>query len=564
MKYTDKKNVLELVAVMLRHGITDIVLSPGSRNAPLLHTFSQHPEFKCYSVVDERSAAFFGLGLAQQLNKPVAICCTSGSALLNYAPAVAEAFYQQIPLLIISADRPLAWLGQQDGQMLPQHNALKAVCNYSVQLPEINTQEERWFCNRLINQAILNLYNQGGTPSHINIPIAEPLYNFTTEVLPEVRIIRKHEPVCDYDAGEEVKQLQASGKIWVLCGQMNTDASLTDLLQRFAAQYDALVISEHTSNLSGDFVMKQLDAMLYTLTEEEQTDLAPEIVISIGGHWVSRRIKQFLRSHTPKACWSLQSGDELKDAFSCLSEVYDMSPTVFLNSLLRNASGKAEGNYATYWNERANQLQQAGSLWIQSADYSDLKVIDTLMSRLPMNSFLHLGNSSSVRNAQLCNLDASIRVISNRGVSGIDGIVSTTVGFACETSELVFLFVGDLSFFYDQNGLWNKYVKNNLRIVLMNNGSGGIFHLLPGADKSEAMDGFIACHHQTQAKEWVLSRGFEYLSASDSEQLDEILETFMNKESNKPLFLEVFTSAEVNPKVFRSYYHYIKTLNNGN
>ncbi|MGL4805065.1 MAG: 2-succinyl-5-enolpyruvyl-6-hydroxy-3-cyclohexene-1-carboxylic-acid synthase, partial [Bacteroidales bacterium] len=251
-------------------------------------------------------------------------------------------------------------------------------------------------------------------------------------------------------------------------------------------------------------------------------------------------------------------------AFSCLTEVYDMAPTVFLNSLLRNASGKTQSNYAIYWNERANQLQQAGSLWIQSADYSDLKVIHTLMSRLPMQSFLHLGNSSSVRNAQLCNLDASIRVISNRGVSGIDGIVSTTVGFACETSELVFLFVGDLSFFYDQNGLWNKYVKSNLRIVLMNNGNGGIFHLLPGADKSEAMDGFIACHHQTQAKEWVLSRGFEYLSASDSEQLDEILETFMNKESNKPLFLEVFISAEVNPKVFKSYYHYIKTLNNGN
>lgn len=564
MKYTDKKNVLELIAVMLKQGITDIVLSPGSRNAPLLHTFSQHPAFKCYSIVDERSAAFFGLGLAQQLNRPVAICCTSGSALLNYAPAVAEAFYQQIPLLIISADRPLAWLGQQDGQMLPQHNALKAVCKHSVQLPEINTAEERWFCNRLINQAILNLSDQGGTPSHINIPIGEPLYNFITEELPDVRVIRKHQSVSAYNAEKEIEQLQSFPKIWVICGQMKYDRSLTEQLQLFAQKFDALVIAEHTSNLSGDFVMKQLDAMLYTLTEEEQLNLTPDIVISIGGHWVSRRIKQYLRSHVPHAFWSLQSGEELKDAFSCMTDVYDLSPEIFFEALLKGDGKTNMAAYASNWLKRAKHLQQAGEEWIENAGYSDLKVIRELISRLPRHSFLHLGNSSSVRNAQLCNLDDSIRVISNRGVSGIDGIVSTTIGFACETNELVFLFVGDLSFFYDQNGLWNKYVGKNLRIVLMNNGSGGIFHLLPGADKSGAMNDFIACHHATQAKEWVVSRGFDYMSVSDSEQLDEILDAFMNKETDKPLFLEVFTSAEVNPQVFKSYYHYIKTLNNGN
>ena len=179
--YSNKKNVLQLAALLREYGIDHVVVSPGSRIAPLTQTFSQHPAFKCFTVVDERSAAFFALGLIQKINRPVAVCCTSGTALLNFGSAVAEAFYQQLPLLVISADRPAAWIGQMDGQTLPQPGIFNTLVKKSVQLPEPVTEEDEWYCNRLINEALLELNHYGKGPVQINVPLSEPLFEFTTE-----------------------------------------------------------------------------------------------------------------------------------------------------------------------------------------------------------------------------------------------------------------------------------------------------------------------------------------------------------------------------------------------
>lgn len=556
--YSDKKNIRELITLLLGHGIDHIVLSPGSRNAPLLHTFSQHPDFTCYTVVDERSAGFFALGLAQNLQRPVALCCTSGSALLNYAPAVSEAYYQKIPLLVISADRPVQWLGQQDGQMIPQQQALTGICNATVQLPEIHTQEEAWYCNRLINEAILALDKNGKGPSHINIPVSEPLYKFTDEPLPVPRIIRKRKAKPIWDAVPDAETLRTTPKCWILVGQLPPDNGLSDLLSRVARKYDALIVCEHTANIDSTLAIRNMDAMLYALSEEEQAALAPDLLISFGGHLVSKRIKQYLRKQTVSAHWWISDTDEVIDSFGILTDILSVDPAVFFGALLEEEGGK-DTTYSQEWISRSNRLSDRGEAWAKKAEYSDLTVVGDFLNCLPENVALHLGNSSSIRNAQLFSLPPDTKVYSNRGVSGIDGVVSTAVGFAALNNRMTYLISGDLSFFYDMNALWNRHLSNNLRIMMMNNGSGGIFHLLPGADQSAALNDYIACHHQTEAKVWAESRGFHYLSARNRTELREKLDRFTDTTSDKPLFLEVFTSHEVNPVVFKAYFHQLKS-----
>lgn len=563
--YSDKKNIRELVALLPEQGIDHIVLSPGSRNAPLLHTFSQHPGFTCYTVVDERSAAFFALGLAQNLQRPVALCCTSGSALLNYAPAISEAYYQKIPLLVISADRPVQWLGQHDGQMIPQQNALAGITNGSVQLPEIRTQEDAWYCNRLINEAILALDKNGKGPSHINIPISEPLYKFTDEPLPVPRVIHRHKPSVVADVESGLQQLRSVSKCWILVGQMPPDNHLSNLLSQVARKYDALIVCEHPGNIHSVEAIRNMDALLYTLTDEEQKELAPDLLITLGGHLVSKRIKQYLRNQSITAHWRIDESEDVVDPFECLTDLISVDPVVYFQALCAECDEASEtGNYAGYWKSRAEEIAVRGESWARKADYADLTVVGEFLNRLPEGVALHLGNSSSIRNAQLFPLPPGTNVYSNRGVSGIDGVISTAVGFAASNNQETYLIAGDLSFFYDMNALWNRHVSPHLHIMMMNNGSGGIFHLLPGADQSAALNDYIACHHQTEAKAWAESRGFTYLSARNKTELGEALDIFTKSGSDKPLFLEVFTSHEVNPIVFKAYYHQLKSTEYGN
>ena len=240
--YSDKKNILQLASLLIEHGISNVVFCPGSRNAPIVHTLANHSFFNCHSVTDERSAGFFALGLALHGGKPAAICCTSGTALLNIHPAVAEAFYQEVPLVVISADRPTAWIGQMDGQTLPQPGVFGSLVKKSVHLPEIHTEQDEWYCNRLINEALLELNHHGKGPVHINVPISEPLYQFTTPELPKVRVITRYQGLNVYDRkyddlierlNKYSKRIQVREYSWI-CIPMPSDippaCSLTDRL----------------------------------------------------------------------------------------------------------------------------------------------------------------------------------------------------------------------------------------------------------------------------------------------------------------------------------------------
>jgi len=558
--FSNKTNILQLASLMLQYGIRHVVLSPGSRNAPLIHTFTQHPGFTCYTVVDERSAAFFALGLSQKLHQPVAACCTSGTALLNYGPAIAEAFYQEIPLLVISADRPESWIGQADGQTIPQNGAFAAITKKSVQLPEPVNNTDEWYCNRLINEALIQLTANGNGPVHINVPLSEPLYQFTTHDLPETRKITFHTAKQQVETESFQSIWNASSKRMIVVGQLPPGNSLDGILGSLLEKEDVVVLAEQIGNIHLPQQIANFDLVLASLPEEELNNYAPDLLITLGGHLTSKRLKQLLRKHKPQHHWDIRPDGKVKDTFQTITDLIAADAAHFLQQLAENIIPKENKakEFNNLWIDKSTVAEQKVARFMKEAPFSDLTVANAFIQRLPQQSTLHLSSSAPIRYAQICNLNPTVSVLSNRGTNGIDGSMSTAVGYAAANKGLTFLLIGDLSFFYDINALWNKQISKNLRILLVNNGGGNMFHLINGPQQSEAMEGYIACHHQESAKDRVLAFGLHYLSATNFDELDRCLPYFCNPDEDYPVVLEVFTHTETNAYVFSRLFEALK------
>lgn len=549
--YTDKKNILQLVALLEAHGVTKIVLCPGSRNIPLVHTLSTHPSFKCYSVTDERSAGFFAIGLALNGGAPAAVCCTSGTALLNLHPAVAEAFYQNVPLVVISADRPAAWIGQMDGQTLPQPGVFGTLVKKSVNLPEIYTDEDEWYCNRLVNEALLETHHHGKGPVHINVPVTEPIFRFTTETLPEVRVITRYQGlnIYDRDYNDLIQRLNQYQKRMIIVGQMN-------LIYLFEKKYSKLLykhfawLTEHIGNQTIPGIpVKNFDVAIYAMDGEMQEKMAPELLITYGGHVVSKRLKKFLRNNPPKEHWHVSPDGEIVDLYGSLTTVIEMDPFEFLEKIAFLLENKTP-QYPLLWENFCKTLPQP------ELPYSEMSAIGALIQALPQQCALHLANSSAVRYAQLFTVPATVEVCCNRGTSGIDGSLSTAVGYAAASDKLNFVVIGDLSFFYDMNALWNGNFGANLRILLLNNGGGEIFHTLPGLEMSGTSHKFITAVHKASAKGWAEDRGFLYQKVEDEVQLEEAIQLFTQPEPmTQPVLVEVFTNKNKDARILKDFYH---------
>lgn len=551
--YSEKKNALQLVALLKAHGIRQVVLSPGSRNSPLTHSLAIDGDFTCYSVVDERSAGFFALGVIQATGKPAAVCCTSGTAALNLGPAVAEAYYQQLPLLVITADRPSAWIGQMDGQTIPQAGLFREITRRSVHLPEITNEEEEWYCNRLVNEAILGLDSGVKGPTHINIPIGEPLFGFNTPNLPHVRMIRQSAPGYMIHQEDRYGERYAGySKRMIIVGQLPTDHGLTEILEKLREKSGVVILVEQLSNTPAKEV-SAFDTLLYAASEKELEELTPDLVITLGGHIVSKRLKQFIRSANIREHWHISPSGEVTDTFQRVTDIIMSDNVTFLNYLTEVSSRPESNDFRNLW------LKACTSITEPNVAFSDLYAVGALIHALPDNVSLQLANSNSVRLAQLFDIPSSVKVFCNRGTNGIEGSLSTAAGYAAASGSPTFLLIGDLSFFYDMNGLWNNYISGNLRILLNNNGGGEIFGTLPGLHKSEVLHEYIAAAHTTKAKAWAEQQGFLYLSAVNMEELDRHLSIFMDTDSERPVLLEVFTSMDKNAEQIRSYYHEQKT-----
>lgn len=552
--YTDKKNILQLVALLKAHRIQKIVLCPGSRNIPIVQTLANIPEFTCYPVTDERSAGFFALGLALNGGSPAAVCCTSGTALLNLHPAVAEAFYQQVSLVVISADRPAAWIGQMDGQTIPQPGVFGSLVKKSVNLPEVQTEEDEWYCNRLINEALMELDHHGKGPVHINIPVSEPFFKLPITELPEARVITRYQGLNVYDKDYQplIDRLNRYQRRMVVVGQMNLiylfDKKYTKMLYKHFAWF--------TENISNQTIpgqpIRNIEPLLCSMDFEAQQKMRPELLITYGGHIISKRLKKFLRRHPPVEHWHVAADGQVADLFGCLTTVIEMDPFEFLEKIAPMMDSRTP-EYPRAWEALSKKIPQA------EFPYSEMSAIGKVITHLPTPCSLHLANSSTVRYAQLFSLPQEVEVLSNRGTNGIEGSLSTAIGYATASDKLNFIFIGDLSFFYDMNALWNANYGSNVRILLLNNEGGEIFHALPGLEMQENSRRFITAPHRTSAKAWAEDRGFQYLSAHDDEELDQAVEAFTQPSiTSQPMLLEVFTEKDKDIEHLKTYYHNLK------
>lgn len=548
--YPVKKNILQVVALLKAYSIEHIVLSPGSRNAPLLQAFSQDPYFKCQVIVDERNAAFHAIGIMQKIQKPVAVCCTSGTALLNYAPAVAEAYYQQLPLIVLSADRSPEWIGQMDGQTVPQANVFGSFVKKSVHIPEIQNDNDEWYCNRLINEALISATKNEHGPVHINIPISEPLFDYSVTQLPSVR--RIHAPMVkkSVDIHPFADKWNRAKRRMIIVGQQFESEELTKRLEELSEKSDCIILTEHISNCVSPLFVSNFDTLLSVAPMEVKEALKPDLVINFGGHIVSKQLKHVLRANTPHEHWHLSQSGEVVDLFQSLTQAIETDTIDFLSQLATSINQETIHAYNNLWHKYSQCIHEPENDTV----LTDITITGDFLKQLPKGASLHLANSSVIRNAQLYKLDESIEVYCNRGTNGIESSLPSAIGFASVSDAPTYLVIGDLSFFYAVNALWNIDHIQNLRILLINNGGGGIFHQLPKLNESASIDKYVAAGHNISAKKWAEAANIDYRSVKEINELKKNIIDFTDHKSTKSIMLEIQTHIS-NNKHYMLYYN---------
>ncbi len=547
--YSNKENVNILTALLLKHGVKHAVLCPGNRNVPILHNLVTCGQIECYPVTDERSAGFFALGVRQATDEKVAVCVTSGSALLNLAPAVAEASMQHRGLIVISADRPQQWIGQLEGQTLPQPDALASLMSKRVTLPEPHNDEERWYCNRLVNEALL----EAGRPScpsvHINVPISEPLFTFDIPELPDEREVKNLPVKTDSDLmyGSLKDILPQAHRPMIVIGQMPTSRSEDSALKRLGDLAHQLSdkVTVLCEPLSSQYPVPVDETLARLMTEgTDSTPYQPDFILHLGGNIVSKRLRKFLRKAKDATVWRVDTSRDFADTFMRLDTFVEENPiqTLFeLARLLKDNTDILTGEAIQFHHLWTEEIEKDR---IHIADsqppYSPAAVVKYFEEQLEDMEYdydVHYANSTAVRLG--CRY-ADHYIWCNRGVNGIDGCLSTAVGFAASSTNLVFCVTGDLAFFYDQNALWNRNLNGNLRIILLNNHGGDIFNAFKDAQQSPAFDRFIFAAHNTEARGICTQNDVGYLSAHNMEEMRMGIVTLLTTETHRPMLLECF------------------------
>lgn len=546
--YSDKENINILTSLLVSYGVRHIVVCPGSRNAPLVHNFDVSPDITTHAVTDERSAAFFALGLRLRLRQPVAVCVTSGSALLNTMPGAAEATYQHEGIIIISADRPQAWIGQLDGQTMPQHGALGTFASPSVSLPEPHNDTERWLCRRLICEAMIANTCPPFPSVHINVPVSEPLFGFSTPCLPEIPPVGIAD-LDDQNGRETLRRiLKGKRRLMVISGQTYDDSAAGLLMDKASG---CVFVAEWLSPYGR---VRHIDEILRTTCAEELDNMRPDCIVYIGGHTVSKRLRHYMRSLDSRTMFITVSDDGmLHDVSQHTTLVVKATAGDFMRMICDGTiCPDADMDFVRRWHDMDNMA--ARRISASCPPYSQMLAIRRLEENIDNSKdIVCYANSLSVRAGMMY---ASAYRYCNRGLNGIEGTLSMAAGMAAGAKEEgmtsgnmtaaqnVYCVIGDLSFFYDSNALWIQELAGNMRIMLINNQRGAIFGMLPGLDRSPAHKPLIAAGHNATAEGICSQYGMEYYRATDTPSLEEGIRLLTSGVHDRPVVLEVLTDAD--------------------
>ena len=544
--------ILDLVAICAAQGIRQVVLSPGSRCAPLTLAFARHPEMEVRTIADERAAAFIALGLAQQLKEPVVLVCTSGSAALNYYPAVAEAFFQQIPLLVLTADRPPEWVDQWDGQTIFQEEVYGKHVKKSFRFPDSFAHPDQVrHGHRISNEAILVCRQFPAGPVHLNIPLREPFYPEEGELFH----FPKHPPVVRLEpsevrlgemALEKLKsELANFQRILLVPGQQASNPSLLALIERLAQNQQVVVVADTLSNLQGKGTITLHDHWLGR--EEFHAALAPDLVISFGKSIISKSLKLFLRKQDLQH-WHIQPDGQAKDTYAGLTRILGSEPFAFLTWLSTHLP-PMESDYAPRWQLLEEQIASSLPLALKEVEFGEYSAVKQVLDALPANGQLHVANSMAIRYVNFLGRRTQ-EICCNRGTSGIDGSNSTAVGASLISQAPVTLLTGDMAFFYDRNAFWHNYPMPNLRVIVLNNQGGGIFRLIDGPARQPELEEFFETKQALSAKSLAEEYGFGYASVMTSEQLESALLKFYEP-SLQPKIIEIISDSPRNAAIIK-------------
>lgn len=553
------------IQICVARGVRRFVVAPGSRSAPITTALAAHPDVTVRVVYDERAAGYVALGMAQQLRTAVGLVCTSGTAAVNFAPAVVEAFYQQVPLIVLTADRPPEWIDQQDNQTIHQAGLYGPHVRYAAVLPmDDGHPDTYWHTARLITEAIDAAHDLQPGPVHINIPLREPLYasadyrhRFDREV-----VIRQRPPIrqtLDESAWQPLLEAwrNARRKL-IVAGMMNADPALQAALERLQGDSSVVVFADITANLWPHVApLVHADVALGTRDPATLEALTPDLVVYLGGPVTSKYLKTLLRARPPQHLWRVQPAGAAPDTYQHTTTLIHMRPGDFFSALADRTVESTDSGYAQQWEALTALARQQLFRLLDEAPFGEFQAMRIVLEALPDKSLLQIGNSMPIRYANFIGVTLGhvpAQVNANRGTSGIDGCVSTAVGAALTSDVLTTLLVGDLSFFYDRNGLWQRTLPSNLRIVLFNNHGGGIFDIIEGPNRldPDTRTAFFLTPQPLSARRTAADHHLRYFYAADKEMLRNALPGFFAPSAGAAL-LEIETKMEMNRSVFQAF-----------
>lgn len=538
--YTRLENVQIVIALLKKYGIKHLVLSAGQSNYPFVHSVENDPYFTCYSVVDERSAAFYAVGIAQELGEPVAISCTASTACCNYISAITEAYYQKVPVLVLTSDRDIRKRGQLETLMIEQDHMFRDITKKEVVLPDINQPGDFRYCERMVNEAILELTHRGKGPVHINMPSYGKPNQVDVPELPEVHMITRYEYGKQQAWMKKKEELQSAKQIMLLVGQHETFTEAEQkALDEFRKHYNCVVAEEHMGNINRPYALN-VNPVISNTSGGPLQELAPDILITMGTH-IQMGWGRFSQMEG-MVHWSVNENGDVIDACESLTDVFECTDLQFLEYFAQDAMGENDGLFCDKWQAAVDQIA------CPELPLCHVFAIQNLLQRLPEKGILHLSIQNSIRLSQYFTIPEGVKCYANLGALGIDGSMSTFLGQAVINPNPAFLIIGDLSFFYDMNSLKIKHTQNNVHIMLLNNGGGAEFYQNNG--KNETIDLHTAARHTSDAKAWAEACGFEYYGVGTKEEYMAIIDEFAGAHE-KPALLEVFTDLETDMNALR-------------